>query len=101
MTGAADPQAQDPNPPDRVSAAARQAAERARRGAANPEPSLGARLGQVGVLGWMVVAPTLLGAFLGRWLDRVFATGIQFSATLLAIGVIVGFWSAWRWMRRF
>ena len=27
-------------------------------------------LGLVGSVGWMVVVPALLGAFLGRWIDR-------------------------------
>jgi ATP synthase protein I len=88
-------------PKDRLEQAARQAADRARAGEANPEPSLGARLGQVGILGWTIVVPALIGLFLGRWLDRSLATGIQFSAALLMVGVVVGFWSAWRWMRRF
>jgi ATP synthase protein I len=55
----------------------------------------------VGILGWTIVVPALIGLFLGRWLDRSLATGIQFSAALLMVGVVVGFWSAWRWMRRF
>jgi ATP synthase protein I len=89
------------HPADHLSEAAHRAAERAKAGRENPEPSLGARLGQVGILGWTIVVPTLAGLFLGRWLDRVFATNIQFSATLLMLGAIVGFWSAWKWMRRF
>lgn len=93
-----------PAPPPSVnhlSEAARRAAERVTEGEKNPEPSLGARLGQVGILGWTIIVPTLLGLFLGRWLDRMFTTGIQFSATLLMVGAIVGFWSAWKWMRHF
>ncbi len=57
-------------------------------------------VGQIGVLGWIIVAPTLLGLFAGRWLDRSFGTGIFWSAALLVLGVTVGFWSAWRWMQR-
>ena len=88
-------------PDDRLAEAARRAADRVKSGEANPEPSLGVRLGQVGILGWTIVVPALIGLFLGRWLDRSLATGIQFSAALLMVGVVVGFWSAWRWMRRF
>ena len=86
--------------PDRLTQAAQKAAEREAEGRADPEPSLGARLGQIGVLGWTIVVPTLLLLFLGRWLDRSFGTGIFFSAPLLMIGAAIGFWSAWRWMRR-
>ena len=86
--------------PDRLARAAQRAAEREAEGHANPEPSLGARLGQIGVLGWTIIVPTLLFLFLGRWLDRTFGTGIFFSAPLMMIGAAIGFWSAWRWMHR-
>ena len=85
---------------DRLTDAAQKAAVRQAEGRADPEPSLGARLGQIGVLGWTIVVPTVLLLFLGRWLDRSFGTGIFFSAPLLMIGAAIGFWSAWRWMRR-
>jgi ATP synthase protein I len=80
--------------------AARQAAERAAAGAETPEPSLGARLGQIGILGWTIVVPTLLALLLGRGLDRVFQSGVFFSAPLIMIGAGFGFWSAWKWMHR-
>jgi ATP synthase protein I len=85
---------------DPLANAAQRAVDRDVRGRANPEPSLGARLGQIGVLGWYIIVPTLLGLFLGRWLDRQFGTGLFFSAPLLMIGAAIGFWSAWRWMHR-
>lgn len=84
----------------RMAEAARQAAERAQQGRENPEPSMGQRLGQIGVLGWMVVTPILLGVLLGRWLDREFGTEVFFSAPLLMIGAAIGLWLAWRWMQR-
>ena len=89
----------DPQAQDKLANAARRSAERAKASLENPEPSLGARLGQIGVLGWTIVVPTLLGLALGRWMDREFATGIFFSAPLIIIGAILGFWSAWKWMK--
>lgn len=80
--------------------AARQAAQRAEQGRENPEPSLGARLGQIGVLGWTIVVPTLLGLLAGHWLDRELGTGIFFSAPLLMLGAAAGSWFAWKWMHR-
>ncbi len=65
-----------------------------------PEPTLGARLGQIGVLGWMVVIPTLVCLWFGHWLDRRFNTGVFFSAPLLMVGAAIGLWLAWRWMHR-
>lgn len=79
--------------------AARRARRRA-RGREEPEPSLGRRLAMIGVLGWTVVVPTLLGLWVGRFLDRALDTGIQFSAALLVAGAAFGLWSAWRWMNR-
>jgi ATP synthase protein I len=84
---------------DRLARAAKIAVAREEESRADPEPSLGTRLGQIGILGWTIVVPTLLCLFLGRWLDRSFGTGIFFSAPLLMIGAAFGFWSAWRWMQ--
>ncbi|WP_118138651.1 AtpZ/AtpI family protein [Oceanicella sp. SM1341] len=86
---------------DPLAEAARRAEERARRGAETPEPSLGSRLGQIGVVGWMIVSPILLALLLGRWLDRLLGPGrITFTAALIMLGAVVGFWSAWKWMNR-
>jgi ATP synthase protein I len=71
--------------------------ERARR---EGEPSFGGYLAQVGVLGWTIVVPTLLGMFLGRWVDRRLGTGIFWTAPLLMLGLAIGCWGAWRWMHR-
>ena len=89
-----------PAPDDKMGEAVHRAAERARRGAETPEPSLGARLGQIGILGWGIVVPILLALLFGRWLDRVLGTGVLFSAPLIMLGALVGFWSAWKWMHR-
>jgi ATP synthase protein I len=80
--------------------AARRASQRADEGARQPEPSLGQRLGQIGVLGWTIVMPMLLGLFAGRWLDRRLHTGIFYSAPLLMLGAVAGGWAAWKWMHR-
>jgi len=85
---------------DRLARAAKKAVRREAEGRKDPEPSLGARLGQVGVLGWTIVVPTLLGLFLGRWLDLSFGTGVFYSASLLMVGAAIGLWAAWRWMHR-
>jgi ATP synthase protein I len=85
---------------DGIASAARQALLRKRRAEEEPEPSLGNRLGQIGILGWTIVLPTLLGLLIGHWLDRHFATGVFFSAPMLMVGAAVGLWSAWKWMHR-
>ena len=83
---------------DFLAKVARRAVERDARGRETPEPSLGARLGQIGVLGWTIIIPMLLALFAGRWLDRALQTNVFFSGSLLMAGAAIGFWSAWRWM---
>ena len=85
---------------DPLAEASRLAAERDEMRRRDAEPSLGQRLGQIGVLGWAIVLPALAGLFLGRWLDKTYATGVFFSAPMVMIGAGVGFWLAWKWMAR-
>jgi ATP synthase protein I len=56
---------------------------------------MGQNLALVGTLGWLVVAPTLLGAFVGRALDRVAHTGVTFTAAFLGLGACFGCALAW------
>lgn len=72
--------------------AVRRRAERERE--ARRLPSVVRHLGQIGVLGWQIVVPTLLGLAAGRWLDREFGSGIFWTAALLVVGVALGCWSA-------
>jgi len=63
-------------------------------------PTVARFIGQIGVLGWMIVTPALIGLFAGRYLDHRLGTGIFWSAPLLIVGVAIGFWAAWRWMHQ-
>jgi len=85
---------------DRTAEAARRAVEREQLGRDTPEPSLGTRLGQIGILGWAIVMPMLLGVVLGRLADRQFETGVFFTAPAILIGAAIGFHAAWKWMHR-
>jgi ATP synthase protein I len=89
-----------PNHEDRdpLVASARQKGERRRRWRREGEPSTARRLAEIGVLGWVIVTPMLIGVFIGRWLDRTFASGIFWTAPLLIVGVAIGAWSAWKWI---
>jgi ATP synthase protein I len=86
--------------PDGMMAAVRKQQERRKQWLNEGEPSVARFVGQIGVLGWIIVAPTLIGLFIGRWLDHKLGTGIFWSAPLLLSGVVIGFWSAWRWMHK-
>ncbi|WP_422002350.1 AtpZ/AtpI family protein [Reyranella sp.] len=90
---------EDP-PEDPMVGAARREGERRRRWLSEGAPSVARYVGQIGVLGWIVVTPTLLGLFAGRWLDHRFGTGIFWSAPLLFVGIGIGAYSAWKWIHR-
>lgn len=60
------------------------------------ERPLGHNLAMIGVLGWLVVTPTLIGIFIGRWLDRVAESGIFWTVSLLFAGLCIGCWLAWK-----
>lgn len=74
--------------------------DRRRRGLRDGDGSVARRLAQIGVLGWMIVMPILLGIFAGRWLDQRFQSGLLWTAPLLMLGAVLGLWSAWKWMQR-
>jgi ATP synthase protein I len=89
-----------PEENDSLVKAARRDAERERRAREAGAPGIGRRLAQIGVLGWMIVAPTLIGLFLGRWLDRALHSGLFWTAPLMLAGLALGCWSAWKWVEK-
>lgn len=73
--------------------------ERRKRWLSEGDASIARRLAQIGVLGWIIVVPILIGVFVGRWLDQMFSSGIFYTAPLLMLGVALGCWSAWKWIQ--
>ena len=55
-------------------------------------------LGMMGLIGWSVVVPTLLGAALGLWLDKHHAGAHSWTLALLVAGLSVGCLNAWHWV---
>jgi ATP synthase protein I len=53
-------------------------------------------LSMVGALGWLIVAPTLFGILLGRWLDTHLGTGVFWSGALIVLGTALGGYLAWQ-----
>jgi len=68
---------------------------RARR---HPAPGVWFGLGMMGLIGWSVVVPTLLGAALGLWLDKHYPQSHSWTLTLLVAGLVVGCFQAWNWV---
>ncbi len=57
-------------------------------------------LGTMGLVGWSVVIPTLLGAALGIWLDARHPVRLSWTLALLVAGLVLGCFNAWRWIAK-
>lgn len=59
-------------------------------------------LGMFGMVGWTVAIPTVLGIFIGRWLDAGKSEGstISWTLTCLFAGLVFGIIGAWQWINR-
>jgi ATP synthase protein I len=68
---------------------------RAQRTAARP---VWFGLGMLGVIGWSVAVPTLLGALAGAWHDKHHPGRHSWTLALLVAGLILGCANAWHWL---
>ena len=57
-------------------------------------------LGMLGLIGWSVCLPTLLGAWLGRWLDARHPGSHSWTLALLVAGLCLGCTNAAHWISK-
>jgi ATP synthase protein I len=57
-------------------------------------------LGMMGLIGWSVVVPTLLGAAIGIWLDSHYPGRHPWTLALLMAGLAIGCFNAWHWVAK-
>ncbi|MGE0113408.1 MAG: AtpZ/AtpI family protein [Steroidobacteraceae bacterium] len=90
------PEQQEPTFSEQVGAKA------ARKLKARRHPAQGVwfGLGLMGVIGWSVTVPTLLGAALGIWLDKHHSGEHSWTLALLAAGLVLGCLNAWHWVAK-
>lgn len=62
----------------------------------NP-PKVWFGLGMMGLIGWSVAIPTVLGAALGLWLDQR-QSSHSWTLALLMAGLVIGCLNAWHWV---
>jgi ATP synthase protein I len=92
-----EPPKKAPQPPsfaDLIDAEAARKLKARRHGA----PGVWMGLGMMGLIGWSVAVPTLLGAALGLWLDKHHPGGRSWTLALLMAGLALGCANAWRWV---
>lgn len=56
-------------------------------------------LGMIGMVGWAVMIPTLIGIAIGIWMDRTWPSTHSWTLILLFVGIILGCLNAWYWVQ--
>ena len=64
----------------------------------NATPGIWFGLGMMGLIGWSVVVPTLVGAAIGLWLDKYHPGQHAWTLALLVVGLAIGCFNAWHWV---
>jgi ATP synthase protein I len=57
-------------------------------------------LGAIGIVGWSVVASTLMGIALGLWMDKNMHSSHSWTLTFLVVGIFIGCLNAWHWIEK-
>ncbi len=70
------------------------------KGRQGKERSVFFGLGMFGLVGWSVAIPTLAGLALGVWADSRWSTPYSWTLMGLILGVLLGCWNAWFWVKR-
>ncbi len=73
-------------------------ADRKLKARRNSPPGAGFGLGMMGIIGWSVAVPALLGIALGIWLDRRHPSSHSWTIALLFAGLALGCLNAWHWV---
>ncbi len=75
-------------------------AERMKYARDNPAPSPLSGISTFGMIGWSIAVPTVGGAFLGLWLDRVAPQDFSWTIALVLGGVVLGGLISWAWISK-
>jgi ATP synthase protein I len=88
----------EPRPADLLAAQVEAKAQHKLIARQDGAPGVWSGLGMMGLVGWSVVLPTLLGAALGIWLDSHHPGNRSWTLALLMAGLVLGCLNAWRWV---
>jgi ATP synthase protein I len=86
--------------PEKASDEIARQAKRMQSARDNPGPSPLRGIGTFGMVGWSVAVPTVGGAFLGLWLDRIAPKGFSWAIALILGGVVLGGFIAAAWINK-
>lgn len=85
---------------DPLEESVRKTRTRREQAARKGERPVAKNLAMIGAIGWLIVAPTLLGIFAGRWLDQSQEQSVFWTLSLMFIGLVAGCVLAWKRMNR-
>jgi ATP synthase protein I len=94
------PPRKSPKPVPNLAAQVGAKAARKLKSRRHGHPGVWFGLGMMGLIGWSVVVPTLVGAALGVWLDRSYPGGRSWTLALLMAGLAAGCLNAWLWVAK-
>ncbi len=83
---------------DQIGAKAARKLQARRVEARSAKQSAWSGLGAMGIIGWSLTMPTVLGAVLGLWLDKRHWSSHSWTPALLLVGLAIGCLNAWRWV---
>lgn len=93
----------DKQPSGRQSDLARKVAEKSARklkSRRNASQKAWFGLGMMGLVGWSVAVPTLIGVFVGIWIDSTGKSRYSWTFMLLVAGIVIGCLNAWHWLSK-
>ncbi|MBU3824904.1 MAG: AtpZ/AtpI family protein [Candidatus Oceanisphaera merdipullorum] len=86
--------------PDKAAEAMRRSAQRIKQARSTKHLSPLRGFGSFGIIGWSVAVPTVGGAFLGMWLDKVAPQSFSWPMALILGGLVIGIIIAWSWINK-
>lgn len=57
-------------------------------------------LGMFGMVGWAIALPTVIGAFIGLWIDSKIPGRYSWTLMLFMAGLCLGCYNAWYWLQK-
>jgi len=89
-----------PKLPETLAARIGPKAERKLKARRSGQPGIWFGLGMMGLIGWSIAIPTLLGAAAGLWLDQRYPGSRSWTLALLVGGLAIGCLNAWHWVAK-
>ena len=64
------------------------------------DQSIWFNLGMIGLVGWSITIPTLIGIAIGIWIDKRWTSQYSWTLMMLLIGLFFGCVNAWFWIQQ-